>query len=55
MGGDSFRRALVRALLAGALIAMLLVTGVASASGPTGHASRATAYCSAFPIVGRDR
>jgi hypothetical protein len=51
MGGGSFRRALVRAALAGALIAMLLATGVASASTPIGHASRATAYCSAFPIV----
>lgn len=51
MGSDSFRRALVRAALGGALVAMLLATGVAFASGPTGHRSRATAYCSAFPIV----
>jgi hypothetical protein len=51
MGSNSFRRALLRAGLAGALIAMLLATGVAFASGATGHASRATAYCSAFPIV----
>ena len=29
----------------------MLVVGVAAASRPTGYASRATAYCSAFPIV----
>jgi hypothetical protein len=51
MRSNSFRRALVRAALAGALIASLLATGMASASGPTGHSSRPTAYCSAFPIV----
>jgi hypothetical protein len=51
MGSDPFKRTLVRVALSGALIAMSLAAGVASASGPTGHTSRATAYCSAFPIV----
>ena len=51
MSSGSLQRALLRGGLASAVLAAVLAADVAAASRPTGYASRATAYCSAFPIV----